>query len=154
MGLTLRRVAPLPRTALATVDHASRRQRGAGLFGMVAGFTVFMLLLVAAVQVLFNLYATTVVTGAALDAARQVAGYDNVTDRCAATRVAEGAFLRRLGDYSRRGAATLAWTCSDPEVVRVTVRAQHPTILPAGLAGLAGLGRLQRTVEVRVEDMR
>ncbi len=121
---------------------------------MVAGFTVFMLLLTAAVQVLFNLYATTVVTSAAVDVARSVASYDNAAERCAATREADADFARRLGGYLQHGTATLGWTCRDPATVRVTVKATHPTILPAGLVGLTGLGSMQRTIEVRAEEWR
>ena len=128
--------------------------RGSGLFGTLMGFTVFMLLLVVAVQVLFNLYATTVVTGAAYDAARLVAGYDSASDRCAATAGAEAALRGRLGGYTERGTVTLAWTCRDPETVSLAVLADHPTILPRRLRGLTGLGRLERTIEVRVEDLR
>ena len=50
------------------------RERGAGLVGTSAGFLVFMLMMLAAVQILFNLYATSMVTAAAHDAARDVAG--------------------------------------------------------------------------------
>lgn len=131
-----------------------RTERGSGLLGTVMGFTVFMLLLLAAVQVLFNLYATTVVTGAAFDAARLVAGHDSVADRCGATPAASAAMRRRLGGYLDRGTLALSWACGDPDTVSVTVEAEHPTILPSRLAGLTGLGRLQRTIEVRVEAVR
>ena len=129
-------------------------QRGSGLFGTLMGFTVFMLLMIAAVQVLFNLHATTVVTSAAFDAARLVAGYDSVADRCAAIEAAESSLRQRLRRYLEHGTVTLSWTCSDPETVRLAVRADHPTVLPGPLRGLAGLGRLERTVEVRSEDLR
>ena len=118
------------------------------------GFTVFMLLLMFAVQVLFNLYATTVVTGAAFDSARRVAGYASAADRCAAVPAAEAAFWRTMGDYGERGTATLAWSCDDPQTVRLTVDARHPTILPAFFPGLASLGRMSRVIEMRVEDVR
>lgn len=118
------------------------------------GFTVFMLLLLVSVQVLFNLHATTVVTGAAFDAARRVAGYDSAADRCAAASGAEAEFRTRLGDYTERGTVALTWTCGDPDTVRLDVRAEHPTILPRRLRGLTGLGRLERTIEVRVEELR
>ena len=129
-------------------------RRGSGLFGTLMGFTVFMLLLIAAVQVLFSLHATTVVTSAAFDAARLVAGYDSVADRCAATEAAESSLRQRLGRYLERGTVTLSWTCNDPETVRLAVRADHPAVLPGPLRGLAGLGRLERIVEVRSEDLR
>ena len=134
--------------------RSAASERGSGLFGTLMGFTVFMLLLVTAVQVLFNLYATTVVTSAAFDAARLVAGYDRVDDRCGAAAEAESALRTRLGRYLERGGITLAWTCDDPEKVRLAFEARHPTILPEFLRGLGGLGRPQRVVEVRREDLR
>ena len=129
-------------------------QRGSGLFGTLMGFVVFMVLLMTAVQVLFNLYATTVVSSAALDAARMVAGYDSATSRCGAIAEANEVFRERLGAYTERGTATLSWSCDNPDVVRVVVQAQHPTILPSRARGLTGLGSLQRTIELRVEDLR
>ena len=132
----------------------SGTSRGAGLFGMAAGLAVFMLLMIAAVQVLFNLYATTFVTSAAFNAARIVAGYDSAAGRCAATAAAEREFWRELGGYRTHGSVTLSWDCSNTEAVSLTVDARHPTILPTSLSGLTGLGRVNRTVEVRVEAAR
>ncbi len=113
-----------------------------------------MLMMLAAVQILFNLYATSMVTAAAHDAARQVAGFDAAADRCGAVAEAEAAFLRSLGDYGTSGHATLHWTCNDPDVVRVRVVAQHPSALPERLAGLTSLAMLDRTIEIRAESRR
>ena len=110
-----------------------------------------MLLLVAAIQILFNLYATSMVTAAAVDAARTVAGHDAALDRCGAIVAAETRLLDDLGSYSERGELTLDWVCNDSDVVQLRVRARHPSILPAVLQGLSGLGSIDRTVEVRVE---
>lgn len=130
----------------------SRSERGAGMVGSSAGFLVFLLLLFAAVQILFNLFATSMVTSAAHEAAREVAGYRSAPDRCAAVTDAEAQFVEALGEYGRGGHATLTWTCSDPEAVTVQVIAQHPTVLPARMVGLLSLGRLDRTIVIRVED--
>lgn len=124
------------------------------MVGTSAAFLVFLLLMFAAVQILFNLYATSMVTAAAHDAARDVAGFNAATDRCSATAGAESAFMDALGDYGDRGHATLQWTCGDPDVIRLRVIADHPTILPPMLAGLLSLGHLDRTIEIRVEDLR
>ena len=121
---------------------------------MSAGFLVFMLLMLAAVQILFNLYATSMVTAAAHDAAREVAGLDSAADRCGAVAAAEAAFLRSLGDYGSDGHVSLHWTCRDPEVVRLRVVAQHPSVLPERLSGLNSLARLDRTIEIRTEARR
>ena len=138
-----------PHRATTVVD-----ERGAGTFGTAAGFLVYLLLMFAAVQILFNLYATSMVTAAAHDAAREVAGFGASGDRCGATAAAEARFVEQLGDYGDAGHASLEWTCSDPEVVRVRVTAHHPSILPPRLGGLLSLSGLDRTIEVRVEDAR
>lgn len=150
-------VAGLPPFAVAMPGCSQRSpvaDRGAGLFGMMMGLTVFLLLLTVAVQVLFNLYATTLVTGAAFDAAQVVAGYNSVRHRCNQHNraTAEATFWRSLGGYRQRGTAALTWDCSDTETVKLTVVAQHPTILPPMMQNLTGLGHLNRTIEVRVED--
>lgn len=132
----------------------TEQQRGAGLVSTSAGLLVFMLLMLAAVQILFNLYATSMVTAAAHDAARAVAGLDAAADRCGSVADAEAAFVRSLGDYGAAGHATLHWTCNDPDVVRVRVVARHPTVLPERLAALTSLGRLDRTIEIRTESRR
>ena len=136
------------------VTHDRPRDRGAGLIGTSAGFLVFLLLMLAAVQILFNLYATSMVTAAAHDAARDVAGFDASADRCGATVAAEAAFVEALGDYGTDGHARLIWTCNDPDVVRLRVRATHPSILPARFAGLFSLTEMDRTIEIRVEVLR
>ena len=129
-------------------------ERGAGTIGTAAGFLVFLLLMFSAVQILFNLYATSMVTAAAHDAARDVAGFRAADDRCGATTEAEAGFIEQLGAYGRAGHATLAWTCADPDVVQVHVTATHPSILPARLGGLLSLSELDRTIEVRIESAR
>lgn len=130
------------------------RERGAGLFATSAGLLVFLLLMFAAVQILFNLYATSLVTSAGYDAAREVAGFRAAGDRCGAIRDAEAAFVEQLGRYGAAGHATLDWTCTDPDTVTVRITAEHPSILPTRLAGLAGLSQMDRTITVRVEDDR
>lgn len=128
--------------------------RGVSTIGTALGFAVFLLLMLTAVQVLFNLYATSMVTAAAHDAAREVAGFRSSGSRCAAAVEAEQEFHRDLGAYGRHGRASLEWTCDDPSTVTVRVRATHPSVLPHRLRGLVGLGRLDRAIEVRVEDHR
>lgn len=132
-------------------------QRGAGLIGTSAGFLVFMLMMLAAVQILFNLYATSMVTAAAHDAAREVASVDAADDsgnRCGAVAAAEATFTRSLGEYGSAGHVTLQWTCDNPNVVRVRVLAEHPTVLPTRFAALASLASLDRTIEIRTETRR
>lgn len=129
-------------------------ERGAGTFGTAAGFVVFLLLMFSAVQILFNLYATSMVTAAAHDAAREVAGFGASGDRCRAAVEADADFATALGGYGDAGHASLEWTCTDPDIVRVRVTATHPSILPSRLGGLLSLSELDRTIEVRIEDAR
>jgi len=132
----------------------ARPERGAGTIGTATGLLVFMLLMFSAVQILFNLYATSLVTAAAYDAAREVAGFRSVDDRCGATTAADAAFVEQLGDYGRAGYARLEWVCADSDTVRVRVTASHPSVLPRRLVGLLSLSELERTIEVRVERLR
>lgn len=125
-----------------------------GTIGTAAAFVVFLLLMFSAVQVLFDLYATSMVTAAAHDAAREVAGHRASGDRCAAIRQADANFADALGAYGEAGHARLEWSCGDPEVIRVRVVATHPSMLPPRLAGLSTLAAVDRTIEVRVEDAR
>lgn len=135
------------------MSHEAPRdvERGAGTVGTASGFLVFLLLMFVAVQVLFNLYATTMVTTAAHDAARHVAGFGAAADRCGAVSDADAAFVERLGAYGDAGHANLDWTCTDPDVVVVRVRATHPSVLPTRFGALASLAALDRTIVVRVE---
>ena len=135
----------------AVERSGGRIDRGAAMVGTTAGVLVFLLLLFAAVQILFNLYATSMVTSAAHEAARHVAGYASATDRCAAVGDAEAGFVDALGEY---GNATLTWDCAGPDVVSVRIVAEHPTVLPARMAGLVDLARMDRTIVVRIEEFR
>lgn len=137
-----------------TVRARSRHERGAVLVGTSAGIAVFLVLMLCAVQILFNLYATSMVTAAAHEAGRTVAGFEALTDRCAAAAVAEQQFVEALGDYGAAGHAHLSVSCRDPDLVTVHVVADHPTFLPTRAAGLLALGRVDRTIEVRVEAFR
>ena len=124
------------------------------MVGTTAGVTVFLLLLLAAVQIVYDLHATSTLTAVAHDAAREVASVDHAPDRCAAVSAAEGRMRLRLGEYAERAGVTLDWTCRDPDAVRLRVRATHPSILPPRLAGLVPLGSVDRTVKVRLEELR
>jgi hypothetical protein len=128
--------------------------RGAGTIGTAAGFLVFVLLLLTAVQVLFNLYATSIVTAAAHDVAIDVAGFQSADDRCAATATADVDFAEALGTYGAAGHAELEWTCADPEIISVRIVASHPSVLPPRLIGLRSLTELDRTIEIRIEGHR
>ena len=125
--------------------HPRADERGAGLFGTIAGVTVFLALLTVAVQLLFNLYAVPVVTAAAYDAARQAA--TDGGDRDAAEARARS-LLGRVGD-----SAAFEWIDTDPDVVQLHVVARAPRFLLPVVDTALGLDVVDRTVTVRVEEL-
>lgn len=122
-----------------------KHERGAGAVSAVVGVTAFLALLLFATQLVLNLYATSVVTAAAFDGARIVAGGDGGPE---AEVDAEAHVRQLIGD---RDDLTLTWSYRD-DVVALTVETSHPTTL---------LGRMpipfqhvSRTVQVRREAFR
>jgi hypothetical protein len=130
-------------------------EAGTGLVSTVAGVAVFLAFLFFAVQLLFNLYATSVVTTTAYDAARDVAsGEIDHTDQAAvhtAEERAEAELRDRLGRYSSR--VTVDWRSSDESTIRLHVTAKNPDLL-FHTARLLGFDQIDRTVTVRVEGVR
>jgi len=124
-------------------------ERGGGPISMWVGFSVFLVMLLFAVQVLFNLYAASVVTAVSYDAARRVAGSDGGPSSTAA---AEARARQSLGRYGDR--VDFNWDGSSDEEVVLRVQSDNPSFLPAAMAGPAGLDRLDRTIRVRVERFR
>ncbi|MBV9951964.1 MAG: hypothetical protein JO291_08435 [Acidimicrobiia bacterium] len=130
-------------------------EAGTGLVSTVAGVAVFLAFLFFAVQLLYNLYATSVVTATAYDAARSVAsGEVDHTDPAsvrAAQHRAELQLRDRLGRYSDR--VVIDWRASDASTIRLHVTAENPDLLFHS-AGLLGFDEIDRTVTVRVEEVR
>lgn len=130
-------------------------ERGAGLIGAIGGLMVFFALLTFAVQLLFNLYASSAITAAAHDAAHLAASgaVDRSDPRAVAGAIdlAESQARSVLGRYGDR--VQFRWEV-DADRVRLTVTAQHPSLAVDQVASVFGLNRTERTVEVRVEDMR
>ena len=120
-------------------------ERGAGVVGAVVGVTAFLALLLFAVQLVLNLYATSVVTAAAFDGARIVAGGDGGPD---AEADAEAHVRGLIGD---RDDLALTWSYGD-DVVALTVETSHPTTLLGSMP--IPFQRISRTVEVRREAFR
>jgi hypothetical protein len=131
------------------VTSSSASERGAGLIGAIAGVTVFLALLTVAVQVIFNLYTTSVVTSATYDAARQVA-LDRTQPPSRGELLAAEAHARELiGNLD----AEFEWDLTDPDVVRLHVVADAPSFLLGIVEGAVGLDQVDRTVVVRIEDL-
>jgi hypothetical protein len=114
----------------------------------IFGLCTVLVLLLFAVQVVYDLYATSAVTAAAYDAARVVAGADGGP---AATTVAEEGARDALGRYGER--VRFTWTL-DGDVVQLHVVARNPGFLPESLRRPLGVDTVDRTVRVRTERLR
>jgi hypothetical protein len=110
---------------------------------------VFLALLLFAVQALYNLYAASVVTAVAYDAARQVAGAEG---GLSSAPTAEAGARQALGRYADR--VTFDWSGSDGEAVVLRVQARNPRFLLPALAGPVAFDHFDRTVRVRTEAFR
>jgi Flp pilus assembly protein TadG len=122
---------------------------GTGTVSTLAGVTAFLVLLLFAVQVMLNLYATSVLSAAAYDAARRAATHGR--EPTALEQADAESYARSLlGAYGAR--AQFDWSASDDSVVRLRVRLANARLLP--LVGLVGLDEVDRTFSVRVEEPR
>ena len=124
-------------------------ERGGGPISLWVGFSGFLVMLLFAVQVLFNLYAASVVTAVSYDAARRVAGGDGGESYVAE---AEEQARQSLGRYSEK--VTFDWSGTNAEEVVLRVQSDNPSVLLPLMAGPAALDRLDRTIRVRVERFR
>ncbi len=139
---------------------ASRRgdatgARGSGLVGTFAGALAFIVFLLFAVQLLFNLYATSAVTAAGLDAARVVAAervdHSDPTAVEAAKAEAEAKARAVLGRYGDN--VSFAWHVDD-DFVQVHLRVRNPRVFFGRLDSAIGFDTVDRTIKVRVESYR
>lgn len=104
------------------------------------GLLVFFALLVFAVQVMYNLYATSVITSLALDAARDVAERDGLSPG-----QAEAQFREHVGgDVDFNIVIT-------GETVQASVQWQTRSLFPS-INDARAFGVLDRTFEVRLEE--
>ena len=146
-------VRPPARTAEPDGDEG-RPQRGTGIIGSIFGFAVFLVLLLVAVQVLFDLYARSAVTAAAFDAARKVSGYDLANlppDQLSQAQADAEAHARQiLGRYGR--VTTFTWTLTADEV-QLRVQVTNPSLLPAPMGRALGIDRIDRTVRLPSEHL-
>ena len=111
---------------------------------------MFLLLLLGAVHVIAALYTRSMVTNAAHDAARNVAGHALADERDDARATEDERFRSRYATDRAR----LEWGADDPDVVVVRVIALSPSLLPAGLRDIFGVGDTNREIRVRVERER
>ena len=120
---------------------------------MVFGLGMFLVLLLFGVQVIFSLYARSVVTSVGYEGARTVAGFDASERGAAATGSVTSQMRSRLGQFGRER-LTVAWDLSDPDVVVLTVNADIPTVLPLLGAEGSKLSTIDRSFEVRTEEFK
>ncbi len=128
-----------------------RHDRGTGAISTAAGVVVFLVFLLGAVQLLFSLYASSTVTAVANDAARRAAlrGAAPVEDVEADAR----ASLGRVGED-----AEFTWGLEDTDgdgtddVLVLQVSALPPRFVPRSIGEGLGLGVIERTVRVRLEE--
>jgi Flp pilus assembly protein TadG len=130
--------------------RSAAEERGAGVVSTTAGVTVFLVLLLFAAQVLYNLYATSVVTAAAYDAARVVAGAGARGDTLQAEQQGKARFRQLLGRYGTERVETLDFSESTDDVVVLHVRSRNPNLIFGG-SGRTAFGVIDRRVRVRVE---
>lgn len=120
--------------------------------------TGFLILLLFAVQLVLNLYATSVVTAVGFDAARLVAGADAGVGGQRDEAAARAHVDNLLGDYREEGDLhlTFSYGATDPggvpEVVIVRVQATHPTKLLPNVS--FPYQTVDRTFTVRLEEVR
>ena len=134
------------------VPDRTSRDRGAGLLSTSFGILFFLGFLFFAVQLLFNLYATSVVTSVTYDAARSVATSGHPATQ-ADIDAAEAQARDQLGSYASR--VVFRWDItSDPDVVTLEVTATNPRFLGPSIDSLVGFDVIKRTVRVRVEQFR
>jgi hypothetical protein len=121
-------------------------ERGTGLIGSVAGVTMFLALLTVAVQVLVDLYQTSVVTAVGYDAARSVATRPEQPLSTATARVRDR--LGGIGDD-----AVIAWEIDEDDgVVRLHLVVPTRRFLLPAVAGPLGIDEVDRTISVRIEE--
>ena len=121
-------------------------ERGTGMISTLLGVTFALAFLFVAAQVLVHLYATSVVSGAAYEAARLASGSQPAPPEAAATH---GRAL--LGSFAE-DVSTFEVTRSD-DAVRVRVVGESPALVPAAFGRLTGIGVIDRSVVVRTERL-
>ena len=110
--------------------------------------TVFLLLLLFAVQIVFNLYSNSAVQAAAFDAARLTAAEG--ADWSRAQDRAEAHVRNVLGRYGAERVDSVEVELDGDEVV-LTVKAQNRSLLPLLLPDGLASDTVERSARVRIE---
>ena len=143
------------RSEAARAGSMSADDRGVGMVPTAAGFVVFLLFLLLAVQVLYGLYATSTVRAVLNDAASRAA--NGVASEAELATLADDA-ERSLGPMGDRTTILLRLVDDDadgvPDVVAGSAVASPPRFVPPPLGGVAGLDDIDVAVRVRIERRR
>ena len=125
------------------------QERGAGVFSMAIGLMMFLLLLTFSVNLLYNLYTTSVISSLAIEAARDVAEFDG-SDPSAGIGAAEMEFRSEVAN-----ATFFELRVVNDAVLGDTVEAEitwaSRSLFPA-LSNARAFGVIDRTFRVRVEQ--
>jgi hypothetical protein len=148
---------------------SASREAGQGLISTLFGFAVVLVLLLFVVQVSFDLYARSLVTATAVEAARSVAAYDSASTYQAASGAdVDAAEQAALSSAQARAAAELGGygkvtrftfdsstlNASPPEVtLTVSFDISRSSFNLTGPLTLPFLSHFTRTVRVRVEHI-
>jgi hypothetical protein len=126
-------------------------ETGSGVLSTSLAVVVFLTFLLFTVQVLVGLYGRSVVTAAAYDGARRVAGHQGAgMSEARARTIAEAQMRQTLGDLPVR----FDWSASTADVVSLHIEADSPRVLAPGFTGPLATDHIERTVTVRVERLR
>lgn len=136
-------------------EGARPGEAGTGIIATTAGVSVFLILLLVAVQLSVNLLATSTVSAAGYDAARSVASrrvdHTSPGSVAAAQQDAESMFHRIVGRAATD--ARFLWQL-DATSVRLRILMRPPGILPRSLGASVGMDDIDRTFVVRIEELR
>ena len=121
---------------------------GSGLIPTVTGVTCFLVLLLFAVQVIFNLYSASAVEAAAFDAARLVAA--DGSDLTQAQQLADTHVRTVLGRFGDERIESVQ-VALEGESLRLTVKAQNRSLLPRLLPDGLLSDTVERSALVRLE---
>jgi hypothetical protein len=123
--------------------------------GSLAGFTVVLMFLMFAVQVLLGLYATSTVRAVLHDAASRASDQGTSPPDLAGLAAQAEASLGAMGD---RTTITLGLLDEDgdgaPDVVLGRAVSIPPRVVPPSVGGMIGFDRIDVAVRVRIERLR
>lgn len=134
-------------------------ERGTGLIGSIIGLLLFFGFLLLAIQVAVSLYATTMATSAAFDAAQRYSvssGDHGLVDSSPEWATAESHARDQLGSWGQQVVfePSIVGPAGDEQRIAVQVRGEVPALLPSFVGTLTNTRAVDRTVEVRLEEFR